>query len=153
MKRTMLFLMMVFFSMAAVGVAAEKKVAKAAVQQVITVPNDIQWHAGPPAIPGAQMAVLEGDMAKPGFFVARLKLPAGARIAPHFHDNVERVTVISGTIKLAMGMTQDNPTVLPAGSYFALPPKKVHNAWVDEETVLQIATRGPWSLHPVKGGK
>ncbi|MBU5636894.1 cupin domain-containing protein [Geomonas sp. Red69] len=153
MKRTMMFLVMIFFSLAAVGVAAEKKGGVAAVRQVITVPADIQWQAGPPAIPGAQMAVLEGNMAKGGFFVARLKLPAGAKIAPHYHDNVERVTVISGTVKLAMGVTQDNPTVLPAGSYFALPPKKVHNGWVDEETVLQIATRGPWSLHVVKGGK
>ncbi|QXE92611.1 cupin domain-containing protein [Geomonas subterranea] len=153
MKRTMLFLMMVFFSLTAAGVAAEKKVSKAAVQQVMVLPDQIQWHAGPPAIPGAQMAVLDGDMAKAGFFVARIKLPAGARIAPHYHGNVERVTVISGTVKLAMGVTQDNPTVLPAGSYFALPPKTVHNAWVDEETVLQIATRGPWSMHAVKGAK
>ncbi|QWV94819.1 cupin domain-containing protein [Geomonas oryzisoli] len=153
MKRTMLLLMMLFFSLATVAVAAEKKVAKAAVQQVIMVPGDIQWHAGPPAIPGAQMAVLEGDMTKAGFFVVRLKLPAGTKIAPHFHDKVERVTVISGTVKLAMGVTQDNPTVLPAGSYFAIPPKKAHNAWVDEETVVQIATHGPWSLHAVKGGK
>lgn len=153
MKRTMLFLMMVFFSLTAVGVAAEKKVSKAALQQVMVLPDQVQWHAGPPAIPGAQMAVLDGDMAKAGFFVARIKLPAGAKIAPHYHGNVERVTVISGTVKLAMGVTQDNPTVLPAGSYFALPPKVVHNAWVDEETVLQIATRGPWSMHPVKGAK
>lgn len=153
MKRTMLLLMMVFFSLATLAVAAEKQGAAAAVQQVMMVPADIQWHAGPPAIPGAQMAVLEGDMAKAGFFVARLRLPAGSRIAPHYHDNVERVTVISGTIKLAMGTTKDNPTVLPAGSYFALPPKKVHNAWVEEETVLQIATRGPWTLHTVKSGK
>ena len=160
MKRTMLFLMMVFFSVAAVGNAAEKKVTKPSkpavqqvTQQVIVLPNQVQWHAGPTAIPGAQMAVLDGDMHKAGFFVARIKLPAGAKIAPHYHGNVERVTVISGTVKLAMGATQDNPTVLPAGSYFSIPPKTVHNAWVDEETVLQIATRGPWSMHAVTGAK
>jgi quercetin dioxygenase-like cupin family protein len=151
MKR-MMFLTMIFFSLATVAGAAEKKGVKT-VQQVIVMPSEIQWHAGPPAIPGAQMAVLEGDMAKAGFFMARIKLPAGAKIAPHYHGNVERVTVISGTVKLAMGTAQDNPTVLPAGSYFALPPKLVHNAWVDEETVLQIATHGPWTLHTVKAGK
>ncbi|WP_224982862.1 cupin domain-containing protein [Geomonas agri] len=153
MKRTMMLLVMVFFSLAVVGVAAEKKVSKAAVQQVIVLPDQVKWHAGPPAIPGAQMAVLDGDLTKPGFFVARIKLPAGAKIAPHYHGKMERVTVISGTVKLAMGVTQDNPTVLPAGSYFAIPPKTVHNGWVDEETVLQISTRGPWSMHPVTGAK
>ncbi|TGU71567.1 DUF4437 domain-containing protein [Geomonas terrae] len=153
MKRMMLLLVVIFFSLAGSGAAHEKKMAQSAVKTIIVVPNDIQWQAGPPAMPGAQMAVLEGDLSKPGFFVARLKLPAGARIAPHFHDNVERVTVISGTIKLAMGATQENPVLLPAGSYFSIKPKTVHNAWVEEETVVQISTRGPWTMHAVKGSK
>lgn len=153
MKRMMLLLMVIFFSIAGSGVAAEKKMAQSSAKTIVVVPGDIQWQAGPPAIPGAQMAVLEGDLSKRGFFVARIKLPAGGRIAPHFHDNVERVTVISGNIKLAMGKLQENPVTLPAGSYFSIKPKTVHNAWVDEETVVQISTRGPWTMHAVKGGK
>jgi hypothetical protein len=52
-----------------------------------------------------------------------------------------------------MGTTQENPVLLPAGSYFSIKPKTVHNAWVDEETVVQISTRGPWTLYTVKGGQ
>ena len=42
------------------------------------------------------------------------------------------------------------PSVLPAGSYFSLPAKTVHIAWVEEETVLQLSTNGPWSFKAVK---
>jgi hypothetical protein len=48
-----------------------------------------------------------------------------------------------------MGDKPENPTILQAGSYFSLPPKVVHNAWVDEETVLQISTMGPWTFKMV----
>lgn len=152
MKKKLVFLVLVSLSMASAAVAAERKGTAPAAKQIILTPDQIEWKQGPASLPTTQMAVLEGDPKKPGFFVMRVKLPAGTKIAPHIHENVERVTVISGAMKLAMGTIQDNPVVLPAGSYFALKPKTVHNAWVDEETILQIATRGPWTLKLVKQG-
>src|SRR4051794_16523884 len=57
---------------------------------------DIPWGDAPPSMPaGAKIAVLEGDPRKPAFFTMRLKLPAGARLAPHTHPADERVTVVS----------------------------------------------------------
>lgn len=152
MKKRLAFLVLVSLSLATVGVAAERK-GTAAAKQVVLTPDQIEWKQGPPVLPNSQMAVLEGDPKKPGFFVMRLKLPAGTKIAPHVHEKMERVTVLSGSVNLAMGTTQDNPTVLPAGSYFAIKPKTAHNAWVNEETVLQIATQGPWTLKLLKGQK
>ena len=35
---------------------------------------------------------------------------------------------------------------LPAGSFFAFPPGAAHFAFVDEETVVQITTTGPWGI-------
>jgi quercetin dioxygenase-like cupin family protein len=122
-------------------------------KKIILTPNELQWKQGPAAIPGAQMSVLEGEPGKHGFFVARLKVTAGTKIPPHVHGETERVTVISGKMNLAMGTMQDNPIVLPPGSYISLPTKTVHNAWFDEETILQISTNGPWSFKPVKAGK
>ena len=49
-----------------------------------------------------------------------------------------------------MGDKAENPTLLPAGSYFSLPPGNVHNAWVDEDTIVQIGTTGPWTFKPLK---
>lgn len=146
MIKRIMVLSLACVSLASVVAAAPKKQTAAPIKQVILVPDQLEWKSGPKELPTSQMAVLEGDPKKGGYFAVRLKLPAGTTIAPHYHEGVERVTVISGTIKLAMGKTPDNPKVLPAGSYFALEPKTVHNAWVDQETVLQIATIGPWSL-------
>jgi quercetin dioxygenase-like cupin family protein len=145
---SMLLLALVALAWSSAATAAGKKGSHPA-KKVILTPEQLQWQEPPKGIPHAQVAVLEGDPAKPGFFVIRLKLAAGTKVPPHLHDNVERVTVISGSVNLAMGKKAANPQLLPAGSYFSLPPKTVHNAWVDEETVLQIATNGPWSFHPV----
>src|SRR5438105_1640478 len=56
--------------------------------------DKINWQEGPPSLPkGAMMAVLEGDPAKEGTFVFRVKLPDGYRVPPHTHPKTERVTV------------------------------------------------------------
>jgi quercetin dioxygenase-like cupin family protein len=139
--------LLVLFTVSSTGVLAAGK-KRAAVKTIILTPDDLQWTEGP--LPGTQMAVLEGNPKKRGFFVMRVKLPAGTKIPAHVHSNVERVTVISGKFSLAFGEMPENPKVLPAGSYFSLSPKTVHNAWADEETVLQIATTGPWTFKPIK---
>jgi quercetin dioxygenase-like cupin family protein len=140
----------ILFVIVSVGFSAEgKKMAKAA-EEIILTPDEFQWKEGPPAVPYSKIAILEGDPSKRGFFVMRIKLSAGTKIPAHVHKNVERVTVISGKFNLAMGDKPENPIVLPAGSYFSLRPNTVHNAWVDEETVLQISTTGPWTFKPIK---
>lgn len=128
------------------GFAAEHKKMTASSKTIILTPDDLQWKEGPPALPGVKMAILDGDPHKKGFFVMRLKLPAGTKIPSHMHDNVEKVTVISGQFNLVVGDKQENAKVLPAGSYFSLPPHIVHHAWVDEETIIQLATMGPWTM-------
>ena len=58
----------------------------------------------------------------------------------------EVVMVISGTFYEGMGETADRRKAqpLPAGSFFALPPGKAHYVFMQEETVIQISTKGPW---------
>lgn len=114
-------------------------------------PDQIEWKDGPPSLPrGAQFAVLEGDPAGDGFFAMRLKLPNGYEIPPHWHPNVERVTVISGTFHLGMGDQRSaDAQALPAGSYSFMPPGMRHFAWAEGDTVVQIATLGPWAINYV----
>ena len=115
----------------------------------LTTAQEIEWRAGPPSIAeGAQMVVLYGDPSKDGLFAMRLKLPAGYRIAPHTHPKPEVVTVISGTARLGMGDTaeREKAEVLPAGSFFAMPPGMTHYLYSDGETVIQLNSTGPWSL-------
>ena len=115
----------------------------------IIAPQEIKWGPAPAVLPpGAEAAVLFGDPSKEGLFALRLKLPEGYSVPPHMHPVDEVVTVISGTFSLGMGETADQSKAqpLPAGSFFALPPGEAHYFFIDEETVIQISTVGPWGL-------
>ena len=115
----------------------------------IIAPQEIEWGPAPPVLPpGAEVAVLFGDPSKEGLFAMRLKLPEGYSVPPHMHPVDEDVTVISGTFSLGMGETADQSKAqpLPAGSFIALPPGEAHYVFIDEETVIQISTVGPWGL-------
>lgn len=125
--------------------------------EVIQFPADsIQWKPGPPTLPaGAEIAVLEGDPKGEGLFTMRVKLPAGAKLPPHWHPRPERVTVISGSIGLAFGdvFDQTKLKIFRAGSYYVTPPEVHHYAAAPEEVVVQITTIGPWQLHAVASRK
>jgi quercetin dioxygenase-like cupin family protein len=115
-------------------------------------PETIEWKPGPPSLPaGAKMAVLEGDPTKEGPFVMRLRAPDGYHIAPHTHPKTERVTVISGTMFLAMGENLDRSAAktLNAGTYGFWPAGMKHTAWFESGTVIQIHGVGPWQINYV----
>jgi quercetin dioxygenase-like cupin family protein len=115
-------------------------------------PANIEWKPGPASLPaGAKMAVLEGDPTKEGPFVMRLQAPAGYHIAPHTHPKTERVTVISGTMLLAMGDNLDRSAAktLNAGTYGFWPAGMKHTAWFDGATIIQLHGIGPWQINYV----
>src|SRR5262245_4552226 len=136
---------------AAVAVAGVASTAPAHTMEGVTtvLPQEIKWGPAPAMLPpGAEAAVLFGDPSTNGYFVLRLKFPAGYSVAPHTHPVDEVVTVISGTFYKGMGETVDprKAQPLPAGSFFALPPGMAHYVFMQEETVIQISTKGPWGL-------
>jgi quercetin dioxygenase-like cupin family protein len=115
-------------------------------------PASIEWKPGPVAIPpGAKMAVLEGDPTKEGPFVVRFQFPDGYHIAPHTHPKIERVTVLSGTMLLAMGDNLDRSAAksLNAGTYGLWPAGMKHAAWFDGVTIIQLHGIGPWQINYV----
>jgi len=112
--------------------------------------DGVEWKAGPASIrPGAQAAVLYGDPSKEGIFIMRLKLPAGFRIAPHTHPKPEILTVLSGGFYIGMGTVSDEARSqrLGPGSFFAFDPGLPHYAHVEEETVVQLSSTGPWTIN------
>jgi quercetin dioxygenase-like cupin family protein len=112
-------------------------------------PLDIKWGSTPPSLPaGAEAAVLYGDPAREGMFALRVRMPKGYKIAPHTHPKPEVITVISGQFSLGMGARPDRAGVetLPAGSFSSMPPGVAHYAFVDEDTVVQISSTGPWGI-------
>ena len=109
----------------------------------------VVWKAGPPTLPaGSQIAVLEGDPRAEGMFTIRVRVPAGASLAPHWHPRHERVTILSGAAELGFGATA-NPSGTKrygAGSFYVNPPRMMHFLYFPEETVMQMTGSGPWEL-------
>ena len=107
-----------------------------------------------PAYQGVQVIVIEGDMSKPGPFIARFKFPANIDLVPHFHPHpmVERETIISGALYVGFGEEFDNTkgVALTAGAVGIIPSDTPHYAWTREETVIQVHGIGPWKRIPIE---
>jgi len=115
---------------------------------VVVSPDTLKW-AEPPILPGAKLAVVQGDPGKEGPFVYRLKLPATYKVPPHIHKASENVTVLSGVFYLGLGekFDQGSGQELPAGGFVSVPPKHPHYAWAGpQETVVQVHGVGPTDL-------
>ena len=143
--RTSVFVVAVVLCAAAIGDEHEEGIT-------LNPVDKIQWKPGPPSLPkGAQIAVLEGNPAKEGPFVFRVKVPDGYRIPVHTHPKTERVTVISGTFNIGMGDKFDMKATkaMPAGSYGYWEADMKHFVWTKGETVVQFHGTGPWVIHYV----
>ncbi len=114
----------------------------------MVLPQDLKWAAVPSLPPGAQIAVIEGNMSQPGPFVVRLKFPANYQIPAHSHPQVERVTVISGTFHMGVGDQLDKAksVALPPAGVMILPAQMNHFAWNEGEVVIQLNGTGPWGV-------
>ena len=112
--------------------------------------SGLTWGPAPPVFSaGAKMAVVSGDPSKAELFAVRLQMPAGYKIAPHWHPTDERVTVLSGTFGLGMGEKFGNVKDLPAGSYALLPADMRHFAMAVTATTVQVDGMGPFVLNYV----
>jgi quercetin dioxygenase-like cupin family protein len=114
----------------------------------IAMPELLKW-VEPAVLPGARLAVVQGDPSKEGLFVYRLKMPAGYRIPPHLHKASENVTVLSGAFFVGAGEKFDPRAghELPVGGFVSIPPDHPHFAWAGtQETVVQVHGVGPSDL-------
>ena len=117
--------------------------------QIVVTPAELKWGEPPPVFEkGASFAVVSGDPGKAGIFVVRLKMPAGYKVAAHWHLTDEHVTVISGTVAIGIGETFNKATMkeLPAGGYVFLPAEMRHFAMATTGATVQIEGPGPFVL-------
>jgi quercetin dioxygenase-like cupin family protein len=144
MRRLLIAVVVVLVPVAGLALVQQTKSAHVAV-----VEADLKWGDPPPVFEkGASFTVVSGDPGKPGIFVARLRMPAGYKIAPHWHPTDEHVTVMSGTFAVGMGEKFDNATMkkLPAGGYVLLPAESRHYAMAATAATVQIEGLGPFAL-------
>jgi len=118
-------------------------------QHVMMPPSAIKFMDGPPGLPpGAQFAVVSGDPSQAQPFVIRAQVPAGYRIAPHWHPTAENLTVLAGTIALGMG-EQFEPAAmmdLAAGGYATMPAEMRHYFLAKSAAMFQVHGMGPFAI-------
>ena len=115
-------------------------------QHVIADPASLKWGEAPPSLPsGGKVAVVSGDPSKPGPFVVRVQVPAGYRIAPHWHPGDENLTILFGTVAVGMGEAWDDAKLqnVPAGGYAAMPAEMRHFFVARSASMFQINGVGP----------
>ena len=148
------FLFWCAVSIVAIVGAATAQEAKAPAH-VLTTAAEVKWGDPPPILEkGSSFAVISGDPSQPGLYVVRMKMPAGYKIAPHWHPTDEHVTVLSGTFSLGMGEKFDKAAMkdLPAGGYALLPAEMRHFAMAKTDAIVQVHGIGPFVLTYVNPG-
>jgi quercetin dioxygenase-like cupin family protein len=135
-------------TVAVLGLAQESKMST----HIVLPAAQVKWGPAPPSVPkGVQLAVVSGNPGAAGPFVIRLKIPAGQKIAPHWHPTEENVTVISGTVGFGMGDKFDQAALksLSAGGFALMPAEMRHFAMARTAVVLQVHGTGPFVLNYV----
>src|SRR5688572_30717265 len=117
-----------FFSLMVISASAQKKTPQkpkaGASEHVMLNSCGWKWMEGPNSLPpGARLAVLEGDMSKAGPFTVRAIFPPNYTIMPHWHTNIEHVTVLEGEFFMGHGDVLDEAkaTSLGVGGFGVMP--------------------------------
>jgi hypothetical protein len=111
--------------------------------------EDVKWSEFPAFPPSVRLAILIGDISRPGPYVVRVKVPGGVKLMPHVHPEDRIYTVIAGVFYIGLGKTFD-PAKLeayPPGSVIVLPGHTPHFHWaMSGEYVTQVSGYGPLGL-------
>jgi hypothetical protein len=75
-------------------------------------------------------------------------MPAGYKIAPHWHPKRENVTVIAGDFKVGIGDTWDDSKMMAfsPGSFAYLDPS-MHHAMAAGEATVQVHGLSPFEFN------
>ena len=118
-------------------------------QHAMVQASSLKWGDAPPGFPsGAKFTVVSGDPSQPGPFVVRIDAPAGYHIGPHWHPTTENVTVLSGTVSMNMGDTDDpaTRTDVGTGGYVVLPAEARHAFTSKTAATVQVHGMGPFAI-------
>jgi quercetin dioxygenase-like cupin family protein len=134
---------------ALLGLAGLAAADTAADHHMLSSGGAVKWGPPPPVFPaGAKFAVVDGDPAAKGLVTVRFMMPAGYKIAPHWHPTDEHITVLSGAFSFGMGDTLDmeHGKTLKAGGYAVAPANMHHYAWTTTGATIQVHMSGPFAL-------
>jgi quercetin dioxygenase-like cupin family protein len=112
---------------------------------VRVTPEEVKWTTDADGS-GMQRAVIEGDPAKPGLYVIRVKFPPGVMSRNHYHREDRYAVVLQGVWYTGTGdeFSPDKTIPLKPGSFMKHPAGAHHfDGAKDEEVIVQIVGYGP----------
>lgn len=110
----------------------------------------LSWGPCPAFLPeGCGIAVLHGDPARANVDIL-FRVPAGSKIAPHWHTSAERIVLVAGQMQVTY--EGQDTVVLTPGTYAYGPARRPHHATCDSATpcVLFIAFESPLDAVPIE---
>ena len=117
---------------------------------------DLVWDdlEVPGFLPGMKIALIHGDPSvadEP--FTFRVAFPDGYKSPPHWHPRAENVTVLEGTVLLAMGKKFDDSKLksYAPGDYLFIAAENAHYGLMKGRTVVQAHGIGPFEIIVVEG--
>ena len=122
-----------------VAIASATSLAQRSKREIVGLTADeLRWFEPPYYHDGRQRAQLFGDSSQGGTWIDRVKIPGGARVPAHTHEQDELVTVIEGTWYLGEGGKFDSAKLkaYPAGSFIVIPAGSPHFVAAKESTVI-----------------
>ena len=136
---------------ACVSLAAPAHGAESHAEHIVVAPKDLKWVDVPSLPKGAKAAMMEGPMNEAKPFMVRIKFPANYKIPPHWHNNIEHITVLSGTLNMGIGdkFDEKKTKAMTAGYVSIMQPKTNHFVWTKVETIAQVHGMGPWEVNYV----
>jgi quercetin dioxygenase-like cupin family protein len=108
-------------------------------------PEEVKWVRDTDGS-GVERATIDGDPAKPGPYVVRIKFPRNTMSLNHYHPEDRHVVVLQGTWYTGTGdeFLPDKTIPLKPGSYMKHPSGVHHfDGAREEEVILQISGIGP----------
>jgi quercetin dioxygenase-like cupin family protein len=141
------------------GAAASSTLAQAAAPATepvsIVTASSLTWAdlSVPGFAPGTKIAVINGNPNEAGLYTLRLSFPDGYRFPPHWHPMAENVTVLSGTLLVAMGDQADESQLKPfgAGDFLHIEATHPHFGGARGATVIQLHGQGPFAINLAAG--
>ncbi len=99
--------------------------------------------------PGAKLAVISGRPDTASAYTVRLMMPDGYRFPAHWHPMDENVTILEGSMQLAMGDRAEagGEKSYGVGDYLYLPAKQPHYGGARGRTVVQLHGMGPFTIN------
>jgi quercetin dioxygenase-like cupin family protein len=110
---------------------------------IVVQQDDFDWG---PDLSKIKTIALQGDPNAAGFYIIRIRFPAGSSSRPHSHDQDRFITVIQGTWYAGRSAKYDmNDTVaIKAGGFMKHPAGAVHfDGAKDDAVIVEIRGMGP----------